>query len=190
MTENTPQQSHGGTVSVSGGTSYGAAVGLNTGTINNSYNINQAIVRSGSAPPLPTMIVGRADDLRELKARLGIGMARAAMPVQVLTAVRGWPGVGKTTIAAAIAHDPEVLSAFPDGILWTSLGQAPNLLSELAAWGRALGADDLLRSTVEDALARLTALLRNKRVLLIVDDVWEPEHRSPSKLVDVGAPCC
>jgi len=139
--------------------------------------------RPGSAPPLPALMVGREDDLRDLKARLGLNLAgQETYTTQVLTAVRGWPGVGKTTVAAALAHDPEIAAAFPDGVLWTSLGPTPSILSELAAWGRALGADNLLNDTIEEASARLTALLRNKRVLLIVDDVWEPEHAIPFKV--------
>src|SRR5262249_27237613 len=39
------------------------------------------------------------------------------VPVQVLTAVHGWPGVGKTTMAAILAQDAEVASAFPHGVL-------------------------------------------------------------------------
>ncbi len=142
----------------------------------NVYQAN-ALFRPGSAPPLPTLIVGRENDLRELKARLGMGANAQTTSIQVLTAVRGWPGVGKTTMAAAVAHDPEISNTFPDGVLWVSLGPNPSLFSELAAWGRALGTDDLLQSkSVEEASSQLTALLRDKRMLLIVDDVWQVEH--------------
>jgi hypothetical protein len=139
------------------------------------------LYRAGSAPPLPSLIVGREDALRDLKTRLGIAApTRAAAPVQILTAIRGWPGVGKTTIAAALAHDPDLAAAFPDGVLWVSLGPDPSLLNELATWGRALGTDDLLKAkTVEEASAQLAALLRNKRMLLVVDDMWQVEHARP-----------
>ncbi len=143
---------------------------------------HQLVPRPGSAPPLPSLIIGREEALRDLKTRLGIsaGGVASTAPMQVLTAVRGWPGVGKTTVAAALAHDQEVASTFPDGVLWTSLGPTPSLPSELAAWGRALGTEDLLRARdLKEASAQLTALLRNKRMLLIVDDVWEPEHAIP-----------
>jgi hypothetical protein len=142
------------------------------------------IWRPGSAPPLPALIVGRADDLHRLKARLGIAPEpRPAAPVQVLTAMRGWPGVGKTTLAAALAHDPEIAALFPDGVLWTSLGLHPSILAELAAWGRALGVDDLIRAqTIEEASARLAALVQTKRMLLIVDDAWEAEHALPFRV--------
>jgi NB-ARC domain-containing protein len=139
-------------------------------------------LRAGSAPPIPALIVGREDALHALKARLGISRSMAPSPLQVLTAVRGWPGVGKTTLAAALAHDPEIAAAFPDGILWASLGQDAHTLSHLAAWGRAFGIDDLIRGSIEETSARLTALLRDKRVLLIVDDVWEAAHAVPFKV--------
>jgi len=142
-------------------------------------------IRPGSAPPLPALIIGREDALRELKTCLGVGpTGEEALPqLQVLTAIRGWPGVGKTTVAAAIAHDPEIGALFPDGVLWTSLGPNPSLLSELAAWGRALGTDELLKAiTIEEASGQLAALLRERRMLLIVDDVWEAVQAIPFKV--------
>ncbi|MBI5651473.1 MAG: DUF4062 domain-containing protein [Chloroflexi bacterium] len=144
--------------------------------------------RAGSAPPLPTLIIGRDNVIADLKSRLGVAATGKPAAVQVLTAIRGWPGVGKTTIAAALAHDPDIAKTFPDGILWVSLGTKPNLLSELASWGRALGTDDLLRAkSVEEASAQLTAMLRNKKMLLVVDDVWESEH---ARAFQVGGRDC
>lgn len=159
----------------------GAAIGAgatSTTTITNIiYQTPPPAPRPGSAPPLPSLVIGREDDLRNLKARLGL---TGEASLQVLTAIRGWPGIGKTTIAAVLAHDPDITTAFPDGVLWASLGQKPNLFSELATWGRALGTDNLLRAeTLEEATAQLTAMLRNKRMLLIIDDVWESEHAVP-----------
>ncbi len=40
--------------------------------------------------------------------------------------------------------------------------------------------------TLEEAMAQLTGLLRNKRMLLIVDDVWEQEHAMPFKVGGSG----
>lgn len=142
----------------------------------------------GSAPSPPSLFIGRQDAMDELKERLGLGKEHESAPVQVLTAVKGWPGVGKTTVAAALAHDPDIVTTFPDGVLWVSLGPRPQILSQLATWGRALGVDDLLLAkTVEEAKSRLTAILRNKRMLLIVDDAWEAEHALPFR---VGGPGC
>lgn len=144
--------------------------------------------KPGLAPPLPSLVVGRDEALQELKKRLGIaGEKQEITSIQILTAVRGWPGVGKTTIAAALAHDSDIRKAFPDGVLWTSLGQKPDVLSELATWGRALGSDDLLRCRdLSEATTHLAGLLRNKRTLLIVDDAWEAEHVTPFKAGGAG----
>ncbi len=143
--------------------------------------------RVGNAPRPPSLIVGREGDMNELRSRL-TRAARAETPnTQVLTsqgtatekhtgalaAVRGWPGVGKTTIAAALAYDSGIIAAFPDGVLWVSLGQKPSVLSELATWGRALGLDLSQARTIEEASTRLAAAIQTKRLLLIIDDVWD-----------------
>lgn len=143
----------------------------------------------GNAPLKPALIIGRDNDLQALKQRVGIPVAgEAAAPLKVLTAMRGWPGVGKTTLAAALAHDPDINARFPDGVLWASLGQQPSLFGELAAWGRALGVPDLNQArTVEEAANLLRGLLRNKRYLLIVDDAWQAEHVVP---FNVGGSGC
>ena len=135
----------------------------------------------GIAPPVPRLFIGRDQCLRELKQRLGVvgGKTRRA-EMQPVTIVRGTPGVGKTTSAAALAHDREVKQAFPDGIVWTSLGQNPEVLSKLALWGRVFGSEDLLHAaTQDDATTQIRDLLKNKRALLIVDDVWEALHGEP-----------
>ena len=138
-----------------------------------------------NAPPQPPVFVGRDRDLQEVKGRLGaIGKGREVPRIQVLTAVRGWPGVGKSTLAVVLSHDSEVRSAFPGGILWASLGEDPDLLSELAGWGRLLGSQALeTAANLKEALVCLKPLLRNQRTLLVLDDVWDPAHALPMQSV-------
>ncbi len=154
--------------------------------VNQTIHVTQPVtLRPGSAPPRPSLIVGRDDDLKALKERLS--MVESQFSFQVLTAIKGWPGVGKTTIASALAYDNEIASRFPDGVLWTSLGQEPNVLSEMAAWGRALGTEEILKAkSVEEAQALLAGLLRDKRMLLIIDDVWKAEDAVPFKVGGLG----
>jgi tetratricopeptide (TPR) repeat protein len=163
-----------------GDISQARGVAIGAGARVEIYEVPPA-AKLGSAPPLPGLVVGREGVLRDLKTRLGIGSKGQgqAPPLQVLTAIRGWPGIGKTTVAAVLAHDPDVMAAFPDGVLWTSLGPTPNLFSELTTWSRALGAEDLRARTLKEASAHLAALLLNKRMLLVVDDVWKTEHARP-----------
>lgn len=130
---------------------------------------------AGLAPPVPSLhFIGRGHDIQQVKSLIGIhnGANR-----QRLVIIEGWPGVGKSSLAAVIGRDVDVLAAFPDGVLWTALGPSPNLFSSLAAWGRALGVPDLLRlPTLDEVARRLNHMLSSRRMLLIVDDVWQIEH--------------
>jgi nucleoside phosphorylase len=158
-----------------------APLGSSTSLMIESLDISTQMSAAASPPPAPEIFLGRDEEMAELKRRLGIlREEQSSGPVQVLTAVRGWPGIGKTATATVLAHDADLLTAFPDGVLWTSLGPSPNLLSELATLGRALGTDEILRApTLKEAASLLAAHLCNKRMLLIVDDVWEVEHVVP-----------
>ena len=134
--------------------------------------------RPGRLPPLPQLLlIGRAGALAEIKRRMGIP---GGQPFHSRTVVRGWPGIGKTTLVNAFAYDAQAGAHFPDGVLWTSLTREPAILSEIAAWGRALGLDGLARSpTIKDAIDQLAKRLADARMLIIIDDVWEAGHAQP-----------
>lgn len=144
----------------------------------------QATGSANVLPPLPALIIGREQALGDLKQRLGLPNN---LPAPVII-VQGWPGVGKSTTVAALAHDSAISEFFPDGILWTSLGETPNMLGELSIWAEALGlklpAQD---QSIEQLSIQLTAALRERRMLLIVDDIWQTEHFGPFK---VGGQSC
>jgi len=133
----------------------------------------------GLGPPLPGLIViGREDSLATVKGLLQTAPTTGAD--LNLTVVRGWPGVGKTTLVGVLGRDPEMLKSFPDGVLWTALERGPELMTKFADWGRTLGTDDLLRTpSVEEAIIKLATLLRHKRMLLIVDDIWQASDAVP-----------
>lgn len=131
---------------------------------------------SSIIPPLPSLVIGREEALHEIKQRLGISMAE----MRAHTVIQGWPGVGKSTITALLAHDSEVMQQFPDGILWVSLGENPDLLGEINVWADALKLSEPGRvREIEDISAQIAAVLRDQRVLLIVDDVWQADHVLP-----------
>jgi len=133
----------------------------------------------GLGPPMPGLIViGREDSLAIVKSLLRT--SPTAGTDLNLTVVRGWPGVGKTTLVGVLGRDPEMLKEFPDGVLWTALERGPQLMTKFADWGRSLGTDDLLRTpTVEEGIIKLAALLRHRRMLLIVDDIWQASDAVP-----------
>lgn len=138
----------------------------------------------GIAPPFPTSIfVGREEALYDVKRLLGI--SRPGPTQNKLVIVRGWPGVGKTTLVGVIGRDTEVINAFPDGVLWAWLalkpnGGKPDLLSEMGRWGLALGTDQLVRArTLAEAADQLKHLLQDRKMLLILDEVGEAADAIP-----------
>src|SRR5262249_52431609 len=100
-----------------------------------------------AAPPVP--LVGRDQMLARLTARLCQPQHRGSF-----TALHGLPGVGKTSLAIALAHDRALRAAFPDGILWASLGQEPHLLPLLSRWGSLLGLSEGQLATLDEAQKR------------------------------------
>ena len=135
------------------------------------------------APPLPAYYVHRPET-NHIKQNL---LARHGRPGQLVSAVIGLGGIGKSTLAAALAHDPEVRELFPDGILWATLGTDPPLLDLLSTWIKALGDDVFLAADLSSASGRLRQLLWERSMLLVVDDAWDSHHVEPFR---VGGPHC
>ncbi|MHC5751291.1 MAG: NB-ARC domain-containing protein, partial [Nostoc sp.] len=124
------------------------------------------------APPLPAHFVKRPEYSDDLKTRL-----LTDNRTLVITVIHGLGAVGKSTIAAALAHDAEVQTRFFDGILWATLGQQPDVLSLLSGWVQRLG-DYSFKPTPNSAEAtssHLRTLLYDKAVLLVVDDAWNTQ---------------
>jgi len=44
-------------------------------------------------------------------------------------AVYGYGGIGKSTLAAALAADCDIRRRYRDGVIWLTIGQTPNIVS-------------------------------------------------------------
>jgi glycerol-3-phosphate cytidylyltransferase-like family protein len=134
---------------------------------------------------LPDNFVARPDALAAVKEKL----LRESGRTLVVSAIAGLGGLGKSVLATALVLDPEVQGRFEDGILWITLGQNPDLQSCLGDWIRALdkSRDSFSATTLESAKGYLHNLLTERRMLLVVDDVWNAAH---SEWFRVGGPGC
>lgn len=134
--------------------------------------------------PLPPNYIPRPELLAEVRERLlagTVGLAlTSAIQVKQADVLHGMGGIGKSVLARALCDDPDVQAAFPDGILWATLGQTPDLTARLREWIETLGGIvgqtaptlDQLRNTLAEAL-------RDRACLLIVDDAWRKAHLEP-----------
>lgn len=138
------------------------------------------------APAVPRYFVPRPGVSGDLKTRL-LADEAAAPGVLVVSAIHGLGGIGKSTLAAALAHDSATQTRFSDGVLWVTLGQQPDLLPHLQRWIQALGDYNFRPTTLDGASAHLRTLLQDRASLLVVDDVWDPAHATPFL---VGGPQC
>jgi predicted ATPase/DNA-binding winged helix-turn-helix (wHTH) protein len=99
-------------------------------------------------------MVGRADDVRAVSARL--------VDARFVT-ILGAGGVGKTTVAVAVAHD--LTEVFSGAAIFVDLGALSDLNLVTTTLASMLG----LSVPTDDATSGLIAYLRDKRILLILD---------------------
>ncbi|HLW03631.1 MAG TPA: tetratricopeptide repeat protein [Ktedonobacterales bacterium] len=148
------------------------------------YSLTSEQTSVALLPALAQRLVGREALLRVLKQRL------LADDFPALCALHGLPGVGKTALVLALAHDPEVHQHFPDGVLWAGLGNQPNLSALLGAWAEALGIQFAGLAKPSDLQAQGQAIqfaIRQRRMLLVIDDAWD----APAALtLKAGGPRC
>jgi hypothetical protein len=128
-------------------------------------------------PDLPENFVERPDEFGRLKNLL-LKPDRNE-PVAITTALSGAGGFGKTTLAAALCHDEDIIQNFDDGILWVTLGQSPNVSNALVTVYAALTGERPGFADEQDAAFELGQKLEDRTCLLVIDDVWDDRHLRP-----------
>ena len=151
--------------------------------------------RKGCSLPLvpgfftPEELVGRETDLSNIKEEMKIDTdPEKVTDCQIITAIQGMPGIGKSALAWQLSRDDDIQRVFPDGVLWMELGwhdqQNPGTLREtlwkaLSHCSSLLNADDVRdRSQIADAARHIGQLLEERQHLLVLDDVWDSQQVS------------
>ena len=136
-----------------------------------------------TVPPLPVNFVERPEALAALRDALITDDGGRHI---ALTALQGMGGIGKTVLAQALCHDEVVQQAFPDGVVWITIGKesAFDALTRMREVGKALG-DDLSRYENELAAKhQYRSTIRKKAALIVVDDVWRSSDLEPLRAED------
>ena len=140
-----------------------------------------------SDPLLPgaKKLIGRSELLSQIREELCGDQERGVL------ALTGMPGVGKSALAIALAHDAKIKERFYEGVLWVDAGPQPDLLSILRRWGALLGLEAQRESNgnMRDTwLLRVREAIGSRRLLLILDNIWSLEDAIV--LLQAGGPYC
>jgi hypothetical protein len=102
--------------------------------------------------------------------------------------VNGLPGIGKTALAITLVHDGAITAHFHDGVLWASLGRQPDFIGIAEQWcGRVHQERDCSPATSQEWTHTVREALRDRRMLIVLDDVWQAEH---AQTLMLAGPAC
>jgi WD40 repeat protein len=135
----------------------------------------------GVPPRTPARLVTRPELTRTLVEALTGPASNVALT--------GIGGAGKSTLAAQACCDSRVQRRFRDGVTWLEASSGTDPLSLLADLGRRLGLPGTAVgfTSLTEGRDRLAAALRDKHVLIAVDNVWDT---SPLDALTGLAPTC
>ncbi|MDI9640206.1 NB-ARC domain-containing protein, partial [Geitlerinema splendidum] len=131
-----------------------------------------------NVPNLPPKFLPRPEELTAIREKLLGGRNQKLVMTGVSRGigVQGMGGIGKSVLAIAIAQDEAVRRRFPDGVVWVTVSQTPEVVRRQADIAQALSGMRPYLEDIEQGKLELKQLLADKACLLILDDVWQVKH--------------
>jgi WD40 repeat protein len=141
-------------------------------------------------PPLPYRCMAPPQELfvqrseyAEVRDALLTGGSARGTTVGITTAIHGAGGFGKTALATELCYDERIRERFPDGAVWVQMRdnldddrRLKEIRDVLRRWTQS---EPPAFETVVKAGQHLVELLHDRKVLLVVDDVWHSADLSP-----------
>ena len=134
-------------------------------------------------PPLLRDVIRRERALAEVSRLLQERGQLALSARTAATAVRGMPGIGKTTLARMLALELE--PRYPDGVIWQDLGpdflsadKVQPILDQWAALSLTIPPDGRASVHFEPGAVR-TLLSEHPHFLVVLDNVWSLDAIRP-----------
>jgi hypothetical protein len=173
----------------------GVSIPGSIGSVGDIVGGNKVEIRAGPDTPVPVPGEQAPADYVErpevTDGLLAFLLSEDATPRgrAVISAVHGLGGMGKTTVARWLVWQSEVGQRFADGRIWVTLGNEPpdalTVLNEVASkFDPTLKA----KTTQQAAKSDLAAVLQQRSVLLVIDDVWPGESFEVATALLVPSP--
>ena len=140
-----------------------------------------------AVPPLRSNEVARPALMGQLIEAV---IRPGADAVGMTTGLWGAGGFGKTTLARLLVHREEIREQFSDGVVWVTIGEdaaGPDLAEKVTNVVSVLSGNQSTLTDPVAAGAELGRVLSDRRVLLVVDDVWSVAQVEPFMIGGSGA---